>query len=364
MPIQVISFEKAIDNSKNTCATWPGKRSDERMIPFVAPQLYPSFQIENDDKIFCMGSCFARNIELSLIKLGFDCVSSHASNPYESTDPGERTNFLIRYNPFSMFNELSWALDPATPFSKQAYLLRPKGIWQDPHSHINYKFSTLEQLIELRNIVENNIKKIKTCRIFIITLGLVEAWYDQEIQRYTNLRPKIDFMKEHPQRFSFHLLDAQDVMNALNGIHSLLVKYGHPDFKILISTSPVPLHVTHRDCDVFSANTYSKSTLRYACELFSLQHENVDYFPSYESITISDKKQVWESDQRHVTGEAVRFNVTRMIQNYIAPEASSDKKFSAPFKKRSRLEVFLRKRIGRIATKFRIKSILRKQTLS
>ncbi len=65
-----------------------------------------------------------------------------------------------------------------------------------------------------------------------------------------------------------------------------------------------------------SANAYMKSVLRAAAEAFVRGHEDVDYFPSYESVVLSDRRYAWRADQAHVSDEMVRLNVVRMIEAY------------------------------------------------
>src|SRR3989338_328465 len=156
MPLSELAYKEAIENSKKDHAVWPETRFDKRFYPFVTPFLQPSFQIEKDDKIFCMGSCFARNIEKILVKLELDCVSAQITHRFEK----DTTNFLIRYNPLSMFNELSWALNLASSFPKEALLVSPNGKSQDPHSNIHIPGISYDELVELRELVLKHTKKI------------------------------------------------------------------------------------------------------------------------------------------------------------------------------------------------------------
>jgi len=50
--------------------------------------------------------------------------------------------------------------------------------------------------------------------------------------------------------------------------------------------------------------------------------ERVDYFPSYESVTLSDRSLAWRDDLIHVKPEIVATNVGRMAAAY-APERLS-----------------------------------------
>lgn len=333
MPLERLSSLQALQSIKENQAKWPDSLEDPRLLPFTGPSFSPSFFIEPEDKVFCMGSCFARNIEAALLRLHIDCVTARVDNPYISGAWG-RNNFLIRYNPFSMLNELSWSLDPEDAFPQEGFLNIGLNKWLDPHSHSHLFPLSRNKVVHLRQIVRENTQRLKECRIFILTLGLVEAWYDHQIQKYMNVCPPIRLIQQQPERFSLDVLDYESIVQALESIYSLLKRYGHEDFKILLSVSPVPLNKTFRSQDIFTANMYSKSVLRSALEGFVLTKPNVDYFPSYESILYSERQEVWEKDQRHVTEEVVRFNITRMIQKYLSSKSPHFESLSQPFVKR------------------------------
>lgn len=57
-----------------------------------------------------------------------------------------------------------------------------------------------------------------------------------------------------------------------------------------------------------------------AVETIFRENERVDYIPSYESITLSDRSLAWREDQAHVSDIAVRLNVLRMQSAYTVTE--------------------------------------------
>jgi hypothetical protein len=81
--------------------------------------------------------------------------------------------------------------------------------------------------------------------------------------------------------------------------------------------SPVPLMATFAGRDVAVANAHSKALLRALAEEFSVRHENVHYFPSYEIATLSDPALVWEEDLRHVKGPATQTIIRWFLQHYL-----------------------------------------------
>jgi thioredoxin-like negative regulator of GroEL len=46
-------------------------------------------------------------------------------------------------------------------------------------------------------------------------------------------------------------------------------------------------------------------------------HEHIDYFPSYESVVMSERARAWEDDQLHVRQSLIRLNVERMLDAYM-----------------------------------------------
>ena len=69
----------------------------------------PKFSLGMDDKFFCIGSCFARNIEEHLIYRGVEVLSKRIFSP--KSECAARVNgFVNKFTPQSMFNEIDWAL--------------------------------------------------------------------------------------------------------------------------------------------------------------------------------------------------------------------------------------------------------------
>src|SRR5207249_9460112 len=97
----------------------------------------------------------------------------------------------------------------------------------------------------------------------------------------------------------------------------LLSLYGHPNFHILVTVSPVPLMNTFSTMDIVVANTWAKSLLRALAQEWASAHHNVDYFPSYEIVQNSDRATVWEHDRRHVKGAGVQHIMDLFLRNYL-----------------------------------------------
>lgn len=170
--------------------------------------------------------------------------------------------------------------------------------------------------MERRRQVREAFRKLANVDAVIITLGLIEDWYDQRLGLYMNSAPTGHMVKKHPERFTFRILSFEEnlsiVRQSLDLIHAV-----NPRAKIVITTSPVPLGKTFTSRDVIVANTYSKSTLRVIAQDVADERDYVDYFPSYEIVMLSDKFGAWEDDQRHVLDTKVAEIMASFMGHYL-----------------------------------------------
>jgi len=75
--------------------------------PLFAPAISPGFKMQREDKIFAIGSCFARGVELALIGQKMDVLSKTAEFDSFPAMNGELAlGFTNKYNTFSIYNEL------------------------------------------------------------------------------------------------------------------------------------------------------------------------------------------------------------------------------------------------------------------
>jgi GSCFA family len=320
MPLISIDGNVALDTREaNPHSRWPTPGTENRLTPIARPSFHPSFTFARGEKIFTVGSCFARHTEAQLQTLGFDLPTLDFSIPGW---PGWPNGFLNKYVPHAILNEFNWALDPdsAFPFA-DAFLEVEPGLWQDPHGHYPSP-APFAEVIRRREMSLAATRQLAESRILIVTLGLIEAWWDEHLGIYLNTRPPQSWIRRSPTRFRFHLLSYDDVIEALDRIFECLRKHGHPDLRIVLTVSPVPITSTYTENDVLTANMYSKSVLRTAAEEFVRWHTEIDYFPSYESVMLSERSKAWHEDNIHVTRRLVRINVERMIRAY-CPTAMS-----------------------------------------
>jgi len=291
----------------------------------------PKFRLSPADAIFTMGSCFARNVEANLVKLGAHVLLKDFDFPMHLFDQGHskfeslinsprRSNLvrsvLNKYTPLSMLNEFERILAPEKfrdPFKGLIQVDVDK--WADPHIK-NTRMLSLNDALLARAHIENATAKVTEATAVFLTLGFTETWLDSETGIVMNQAPKPVLIKKWPERFRFFNATHAEVLQSLEEMYCLITQRVRPDMKFIVTVSPVPLGTTFTEKDVISANTYSKSTLRSAVGEFCMRYANVDYYPSYEMVINTHPDVAWQEDWIHPTLSTVESVIERFVQNY------------------------------------------------
>jgi hypothetical protein len=323
MPLASIPSDEAFASLRtNRNARWP-QRSNEpnRLEPICKPGFSPSFKLRPQEPVFTMGSCFARNIEKQLRRLGYKTPAGDY-RPREMTE-AEAPGFMNKFTPHSMLNELMWALTPdEVPDPEVALLDMKDGTFIDGQVMSKIALDRDSCMIRRREMTDV-FRGIASCRVTIITLGLVEAWFDTQTGIYLNRDLPRPISTANPGRFELHILSYEELYAATRSMIELIIRFGHPEARIVLTVSPVPLLATFSGMDVITANMYSKSSLRTVAEHVVRQFDQVDYFPSFESVMLSDRSLAWKEDLGHVTEDLVRINVGRMAEGYAYSETGA-----------------------------------------
>jgi hypothetical protein len=327
----VATAAEAIENYReNVAGVWyadsadpddpAGKYAFQRLRhTWFTPKVDPKFKLRRDDKFYAIGSCFARGIESSLT--GHKIIVESAAPEFAELQPANKElsglGFTNKYNTYSILNELRWALDPDAVFPQESIVQVTKTTWYDPHTNPSLALADLAETLERRAMMQAVTKRIKHCRAVIVTLGLAEVWRDVKADVFVNRTPIPSLFKTQPGRYEFHLTSFAENWANLEAIYALLTQYGHPDVRIVVTVSPVPLMNTFSTMDIVVANTWAKSLLRAVAQEWATAHPNVDYFPSYEIVQSSDRVAVWERDLRHVKGAGAHHIMELFVRNYI-----------------------------------------------
>jgi GSCFA family len=328
---RVLSAADAVTNyASNQARTWykdnvdpddsTGKHAFQRLRQtWFTPHVVPKFKLRRDDKFYAIGSCFARGVEqcLQLNGIAVESAAPEFSKLQPAKEGVSALGFTNKYNTYSMANELRWALDPEAVFPQESIVKLTTNTWYDPHTNPTLSFSGLDETLQRRALIQAVTTRIKNCRAVVVTLGLAEVWRDVRADVYLNCTPIPSLFKSEPGRYEFHLTSFAQNWSNLEAIYDLLVRYGHPDFHVIVTVSPVPLMNTFSTMDIVVANAWAKSLLRAVAQEWAMAHPNVDYFPSYEIVQNSDRAATWEKDLRHVTGSGVQHIMKLFVRNYI-----------------------------------------------
>jgi len=303
---------------KNPHARWSGPNEGAALrlaSGVVVPDSKPSFQMTGNEQFFAIGSCFARSIEERLELSGASVASRNIQVGMLGAATPRPGGIFNKYNPASMLQELQWAAGGAT-YPRRAPLQLVPDIYYDPQLRIASGTGSLDQIIERRQEVISYFSQVFQSDIVVITLGLVEAWYDRETELYLVEVPAAQAVRREPDRFAFDVVDVPRCVEILHEIRELLRRHGKAGLRIVLTVSPVPLDRTFTDADVIVANSLSKTTLRQAAEELVRQVDDVDYFPSYEAAMASHPDLVWTADRRHVTDFMVHQIVAAFMRRY------------------------------------------------
>ena len=268
----------------------------------VAVTHQPKFAIEPNSKFFCLGSCFARNVEEHLIYRGIEVLSKRVVSP-KGEWPARANGFLNKFTTDSMLNELRW-LDAAPSDMENRFLETGQG-WRDMHLSPGLSATTLERALERRAYLATEyFPRLKDADIVVMTLGLNEVWRDRQVGERLNAAPGLREVRREPDRFALEITGVEENLAALEEVYERL-KALNPAMKLIVTVSPVPMGATFSGRDVMVANMLSKSTLRAAADAFQMRHGDVDYFPSYEIVTLSSRAFAYGHDCLHVADRVV-----------------------------------------------------------
>jgi hypothetical protein len=280
----------------------------------------PKFLISNESAFFCIGSCFARNIEEHLIYRGRKVLSKRLIAPKHEA-PARPNGMVNKFTSMSILNELRWVADK--PVVDEGLFEETASGWHDLQLAPGIAPVSLERAIERRHyLIDTYFSRVAEASVIIITLGLNEVWLDKRSGCYLNCAPSYTSTRRDEGRYSLVVTDVAQNLEELEGIRAML-KLLNREVKMIVTVSPVPMGATFTGVDVAIANTRSKSVLRVAAEQFSQAHDDVDYFPSYDIVTLAPRSEAYGADCLHVTDAVVGMIMTMFLASYVGIEGDS-----------------------------------------
>ncbi len=293
-----------------------GRSADNRVEPECWPHVEPGFDFSKDQLFFAIGSCFAKNISKRLVLDGYNVHGGVVAE-------GNRRN---RYTPAAIYQELAWTKrifdrddtpgdEDILPLLLELGPNRWTDIWSRPEKGVS---PTIEDAIETRKELYRYFRGAFLADVVIITLGLIEAWWDEVSQSYVEFDTPWA-RREDKERFAFERLSFDQCKSYVEKTLDL-VQDGKR--RVLITTSPVVLARTFSSDDIIVANAHSKSVLRAVAGEVSAQREGVDYFPSYEIATITRSPEIWDDDLIHINPNFVARIMQHVTDAYVPGSVS------------------------------------------
>lgn len=302
-------------------SAFPEDAANRIFTDFFTPQDLPdAIRIADNDGIFAMGSCFAREIEGALRKFRFNILSMDMDLLAQggfSDEKGIRTGFFHRFNVPAMELEFRRAFDDQA-FDEGRDLLVPYG--NGLYSDLNY-WPILGRLdlpgtLQRRRVGRTMVRSFVDAKAIILTLGLTEAWYHEPSKMYCNAAGG-DVLARHRDQFSFHRLGFEENYKSLQRILDFIARaHSTGDYCVFVTVSPVPLQTTFSNQDIVVANAGSKATLRVVAEEVCKANDKAVYFPSYEVAMLSDPARVWRSDRLHIQKDCVSHITSVFVRRY------------------------------------------------
>src|SRR5262249_9803270 len=134
-------------------------------------EFQPKFRLDEHEPVFCLGGCYARVFEELLHRHGLDVPSLIADAP--------SVDIMNRYNIFAILNELRWALNPLHyPFPEASLIINEQEV-VDPHLS-SAAPGSLNDVRAIRGRVTETVRQVLRCRLVVLFLGQIEAWYDRK----------------------------------------------------------------------------------------------------------------------------------------------------------------------------------------
>ncbi len=269
----------------------------------------PKFEINRETKLISAGSCFAQHVGAWLLENGYAWLPSWL------TADAAGFSFALGniYTPAALVQWL-WAALGEMDLAGSAHveddvhydLLRPSVFPGGVASADAFQAARRAALAEM-------LSQIKQSDVFIFTLGLTEAWLDDNHLVYP-VCPGTIAGRYDPARHRFKNFAYPEILEDVLEVRSLLHRV-NPDLKIILTVSPVPLTATASREHVLVATTHSKAVLRAVAGHLNETLDDVDYFPSYELINAPGERERFFADNlRSVT----RVGVDYVLEHFSA----------------------------------------------
>lgn len=276
----------------------------------------PAFAILPTDKVVTAGSCFAQHFSRALSARGYRWLDAEPAPALLTEEQARSFNygiFSVRTgNIYTARMLRQWlqlamgATDAEAPEWTEVW--QAKGRVQDPLRPVIEPggFASSDELFASRSATLAALRRaVRKADVFVFTMGLTESWRNRKTGMEYALCPGSAGGVFDPEVHVFHNQRYSEILEDMSAALELMRAH-NPRLKVLLTVSPVPLTATASGEHVLTATSYSKSVLRAVAGDLAADHDDVDYFPSYEIITHpAFRGMFYASNQRSVIARGV-----------------------------------------------------------
>ncbi len=286
--------------------------------------------IRNNSKIFTIGSCFAYEIRSAFKAKGFDVYPKYENlqiDPHSQVVAKlHQDDNINHYDTFVIRQEFERAMKGEHYGLEDFFLLEgtplsqnfgTPTVWQDPYRKMIYGKDE-NAIRDISAKFDDCIREgIEAADVYVITLGLIETWFNPRNGKYLCRPPGTGYNGGVGANLGeFKLTHFQENYDNARAIIDM-IRARYPEKHIVLSVSPVALHITYTGNDIITANNYSKSVLRSVAGQIMAEYGStghVHYMPSYEIAQYFD---IFQEDGRHVTRNSAQFIVDGFMTAFL-----------------------------------------------
>jgi len=311
--------------SLDNYSTWDNHKGLHQSIPV----LYRS--LPSNPKIFTIGSCFALEIRWRLRERGFTVYPDYSNVCLDPTRMA--AGKLPQSDNFNHYDLLN--IKQSLQLAERSAAHPVKYLWQGGYEHLQPRYGFMPNFANpfLRQVYAVDAPSIvdvtsqlcaafadgfHSSNVFILTLGLIEAWLDIASGLYINNPGGLKDLSLE-RRTRMHMMTYEECVEALRKIITI-IRRNRQGSVIIFTVSPVFLARTFSGKSIADAAIYGKCLLRSAVEAIINPDDNIFYFPSFEYILLHSGH---EADGRHVqsgfVGNVVSTFVDAFLSNDVSP---------------------------------------------
>jgi hypothetical protein len=238
--------------------------------------------IASNERVFTMGSCFAREIRFALAEQGvlvsprFETVDLDMAQQRVDNLPDEP--HLNYYNTFTIRQEFErfagiWQQSDGDYWTLKRNLFGSSVSYQDPYKRLTFGADPEKLRLAISEVNRVIDAGISNAAVFFFTFGMAEVFKKKDNGLVACQKPaylggggstETDF---HASRFAENYANLEKIRAIIKAIN--------PHARLVVTVSPVPLERTFSGRDILVANMAGKSMLRACLEEFSDNYDKV-----------------------------------------------------------------------------------------